>query len=314
VLAIVVLYLATAEGDPATTTAIAQAVERAMGGGPARVTIRSIASPSAPGLADACREPGVLGAASVSWVARPEKTATVSVRHCATSQAERFRLTFAEDDPPSERARSVGFVIASALHASAPEPNTAPREPTARVVSPEPAGEPATLPHTTSLGAFATTSLPFGGDGGGVGGGVALRSAWTDRWGGRLGLHWRTGQIPAAQASISEAGLSAGVTYALMSPGRGWLPGVGLRLDGSLLYDSIVHLSSDDPEPVQRHRFLPAADARCELTWSLGSVGLNMGAGVQAAFGVADVLVRARKVAELRPLRGVVEIGFVVGL
>ena len=44
---------------------------------------------------------------------------------------------------------------------------------------------------------------------------------------------------------------------------------LGVRADALLLYESLSHLSSDDPEPVRRGRLVPGATALAEARWSL---------------------------------------------
>jgi hypothetical protein len=77
-----------------------------------------------------------------------------------------------------------------------------------------------------------------------------------------------------------------------------------------LLYESISHLSSDDPEPVRRGRLVPGASVVAELYWSLSpAVSLLLAAGPEVAFGTTHVFVHQSEVAELGPLRLVIQAG-----
>jgi hypothetical protein len=329
---IIVLHVAAADVAAAATTAIARAVDQAMNAG-GRVTVRG--GGAGPDLAATCAETGVAGAAVVAWTSA-EREAAVRVRHCASGDESRFQLAFAAGDPTAERARSVGFVIASALHASTateagPATATKAAETSDRAaeapspVADAPASAAASVAMTgldpvrpaaktgRALDAFFLAGVPLGGAGGGIGGGVAGRFAAGARWGVRLGLQARSGQIDAAQSSLFEAGVTAGVTTRVRSAGPGGWPGIGLRLDVSGRYEAVTHFSSDDPDPVRRHRFFPAVSALGELTWPFGPLDLQLGAGVEAALAVADVVVRGSKVAEIPAWRATLEAGFRVG-
>jgi hypothetical protein len=318
---IIVLHVASAEVDTATTGAIARALDQAMDAA-GTVSIRALSgSTPAPDLSAACGEAGVTGAATVVWAAAERQEATVQVRHCATGETSRFRLSFASGDPTAERGRSVGFVIASALHTAAPPPVLDARAPPASPAPPTPAQRPVValtaqdpprspVTRGRALEALLLVGVPLGGDGDGIGGGLAGRLAGPRGWGARLGLQARSGQINAAQASIFEAGLTTGVTYTVHPEASGLTPAVGLRLDVSLLYEAITHFSSDDPDPVRRQRLFPGGAGMVELTWPLGPLDLHLGTGLQVAFAVADVLVRGIKVAEIPAWRATVEAGF----
>jgi hypothetical protein len=319
----IVLHVASAEVDASATTAIARAVDQAMNAG-GLVTVRA-AGPRLD-LATTCAETGVAGTATISWTSTERREAAINVRHCATGDESRFQLTFATGDPTAERARSVGFVIASALHVSEPraDANTSTPEPATSASTPVPVAaavtvidhdqiRPAAKKSGHALDAFLLVGVPLGGAGGGLGGGVAGRFVLAPAWGGRLGLQARSGQIDAAQSSLFEAGISAGLTARLRAPGPTWWPAIGLRLDVSALYEAVTHFSSDDPEPVRRHRFFPAASGLGELSWPAGPLDLQLSAGVQAALAVADVVVHGNKVAEIPVWRATLEAGFRVG-
>jgi hypothetical protein len=321
---IIVLHVASAEVDASATTAIARAVGQAMNAG-GLVTVR--ASGPRLDLATTCAESSVAGAATISWTSAERREAAVNVRHCATGDESRFQLTFAAGDPAAERARSVGFVIASALHASEPRldanattpdlaaaaPVAVPSAPVAAVAVIDRDQVRPAVKSGRALDAFLLVGVPLGGAGGGLGGGLAGRFVVTPGWGVRLGLQARSGQIDAAQSSLFEAGLSAGLTARLRAPGPRWWPAIGLRLDVSALYEAVTHFSSDDPDPVRRHRFFPAANGLGELSWPVGPLDLQLSAGVQAALAVADVVVHGNKVAEIPAWRAMLEAGFRVG-
>ena len=87
---------------------------------------------------------------------------------------------------------------------------------------------------------------------------------------------------------------------------------VALRADALLAYQSLSHLSADDPAPVRGARLLPGALALVETQWALSpTLALVVALGAEVVFGTTDVFVHQVKVAEIAPLRAVAEAGLV---
>ena len=130
-------------------------------------------------------------------------------------------------------------------------------------------------PGPWALEAMLAAGAAFGGSASGLGGGLAARRLLGDRWGARLGLHARTGSLPAAQASSLAAGLAGGV-FASLRPVSPVLPAwnVGARLDFILGYEMLTHFSDDDPDPVRRGRFLPVTAAWVEGDWRIAPTAM----------------------------------------
>jgi hypothetical protein len=259
--------------------------------------------------------------ARVVWQDADHRQAQVDVSVGSDPAALRTHaqsLAFAAADPPAERGRSIGFVIAAFVLAGrepAPaSPARAPAAPQARPGLAAAAGPPPGPAHPDgrrAVEAFGVLALPLSDEGGGIGAGLAARWRAADRWGLRLGLSAQTGTIGVAQASLLSLGLAAGATRVLAGSGGSSGPAVVLRVDAMLLYEALTHFSSDDPAPVRHGRWLPGAASLLELEWPLGpSAAIHVAAGLQAAFGTTEVVLHLREVAEISPWRMVTEAGF----
>ncbi len=126
-------------------------------------------------------------------------------------------------------------------------------------------------------------------------------------------MHARFGEVGGAQAAAVDLAAGAGVVLFLIPPAEQRRTALALRADALLLYESLSHLSSDDVEPVRGARLLPGARALVEgqLAEISPTLSLVLGAGPEVAFGRTDIFVHQEEVAELPPLRLVVEGGLV---
>jgi hypothetical protein len=191
-----------------------------------------------------------------------------------------------------------------------PPPPAAERSPAPPAIaagSPQPAASGAWAADAAAEGGFAV-----GGAGTGMGGTVGIRWSPWHRVGLRAGGRARFGDVPEAQASSLSLGLSAGAILSVASADAGRRLGLALRADALMLFESLTHLSADDPQPVRQGRWIPATSFLVEGQLSLGpSVRLILAAGPEIAFGQTDVYVAANRVARLPPTRLVVEGGLV---
>jgi hypothetical protein len=116
--------------------------------------------------------------------------------------------------------------------------------------------------------------------------------------------------LGAAQATSLSVGASAGVFRELLAAAAARSLQLSVRADAALLYESLTHFSSDDPQPVRRGRWLPALAAAVELHWDISAgAGLHLAAGGELAAGPTDVFVRGEKVTSLAAGRGLLELG-----
>jgi hypothetical protein len=306
------LFVASAEADSAAIAAVVEAAAQALGAG-ARIAVHAYEDvpPDDAGLAAAARAHHFGAAARLIWSDPGRTRAALDVYIVRVDATVHREFAFEPHDELSERARAVGLVLGSVVLADGtPAPPPAARTASADSDTEGPATFPTAAPGRWSLEAFADGGVAFGAAGGGLGGGVGARLHSQTFWGARLGIRARRGSVAVAQASSLAAAISAGAFRSLLtsSQARAWK--VAARADLMLMYEALTHFSSDDPEPVHRGRFLPGAAALLEGEWRISpSAALHLAAGVEGAFGITRVLVRGVEVAELAPVRGVLEAG-----
>jgi hypothetical protein len=323
VIALVILVFVEAQdaGSP-LSGALARAAEEGLGPG-AAVSIRTI-DRGVPdrALLDAGRAESATAVARISWLNERRLEARVEVITTATGASAAQTLTFDASDPVEERGRALGLVLAAMLDPEAAarrDPAAARRDasatevrmPAPAVVSAPPA-EPVAPARRWALDAAAEGGVALGGAGSGVGGAIGLRWLPTRRLGGRVGVRARFGEVGEAQAASLALSIAAGGVLSIIEAAEGRRFGLAMRLDALLLYESLSHLSADDPEPVRRGRLLPGAALLAEAHWSLSpTLALLLAAGPEVAFGRTRVLVRQAEVAELAPIRVAVQGGLV---
>jgi hypothetical protein len=298
---VLLIFMAASDEGTSTSAALLRALAEALGPG-AQISVQgSPAPPTDEALVERVRDRKATAAVRLVW---DDATGTRVAVHLYLARGDEIhdqRLTFQPSDPAEERGRALGFVIASYLLPPAARP--VPAVAAVRAPPPEPA--------RWALEGFGTAALSLQGEGGGLGGGFGVRFWAGERWGVRAGLHLRTGSVVQAQASSLGAGAALGLFRVLA--GGGGPRGVSLlgRAEGLLVYDALTHLSADDPQPVRRGRFLPAAAAVLELEWRLApAAALHVAGGVEEALGKTEVLVHDIKVALIGRSRIVAEAGF----
>jgi len=315
VIALVILVFVDAH-DAATPLpgALARAAEVALGAD-ASVSIRTLANDlPAAALADAGRAEHATAVARITWANEQRLEARLDVVTDGGA-LRNATIAFTASDPLAERGRAIGLVLAALV---APE-NQARRDrataapvdvtPLATVVSAPAAPQPA---RRFALDAAAQGGFAIGGAGSGAGGAIGLRWQPRARFGLRVGLHARFGEVGSAQAAAIDVAAGAGVILFLVPPSEERRTALALRADALLLYQSLSHLSSDDVEAVRGARLLPGARAVIEGQLAVSpTLSLILGAGPEVAFGTTDVFVHQEKVTELPPLRLVVEGGLV---
>ena len=309
---IIFLFVEAPELTTPWPDALARAAEEALGSS-ATVSVRSFERDTpAPALVARARQEGAGAVARVSWAGTQRSHARLEVTLVANGRTVAEALTFEGADPLAERGRSLGLVLAALIkreRSAGDEPRAETPRPDAPVTvsSPSP---PTAPPPRWALDAAAEAGLAAWGAGSGAGGTVGLRWLASRRVGFRVGARGRFGQVGAAQGALMTLSGAAGVTVSLLQPRDGGRLGFGVRGEALLLYESISHLSSDDPEPVRRGRLVPGASVVAELYWSLSpAVSLLLAAGPEVAFGTTHVFVHQSEVAELGPLRLVIQAG-----
>jgi hypothetical protein len=310
---IIFLFVDAQDVTTAWPAALARAAEEALGSG-ATVSVRSFEhdTPAPTLIAEAQRE-GAAAVARVSWAGAQRSHARLEVTLIENGRTLAEGLTFEGSDPLAERGRSLGLVLAALVkrqRSANAEPRAETPGPGAPVATTSSPPTPTAASPRWALDAAAEAALAASGAGSGVGGAVGLRWLASRRVGVRVGARGRFGQVGAAQGALTTLSGAAGVTVSVLQPGDGERLGLGVRGEALLLYESISHLSSDDPEPVRRGRLLPGASVVGELSWSLSpAVSLLLAAGPEVAFGTTHVFVHQAEVAELGSLRLVIQAG-----
>jgi hypothetical protein len=265
--------------------------------------------PDDPALAERGRGAGAAAVVRVAWHDETHMRAEVRVYVAATADAYDRLVVFERSDPPAERSRAIGFIVASYLVPLLPRAPP-PAAPAPLIVAAAPPPRPASPPRW-ALEAFAAAGVPVGGAGGGAGGGAALRWRAGDSWGWRASGRVKASKIPVAQATTLSVALSAGIFRVVAGGAAAMRPALALRAEALLLYEVVTHFSDDDPAPVDLGAVLPGGAAMLELEWPMaGAIALHAAAGGEVAAGTTHVLVRNERVAALAALRLVAEAGF----
>jgi hypothetical protein len=316
VLALVILVFVDAH-DAATPLpgALARATEEALGSD-SSVSIRNLETDLPPtALVDAGRAAHATAVARVTWTDEQRLEARLEVVPVGGGPTRKSVITFDASDPLIERGRAIGLVLAALL---APEKQARVDQENDRHAPPAPAATvralptPAPAPRRLALDAAAEGGFAIGGAGSGMGGAIGLRWQPRSRLALRIGVEGRFGEVPSAQATMTELAGAAGLILFVAPPADERRFAVALRVDALLLYELLSHLSSDDPKQVRSGHLLPGARALLEGQLAISpTVGLLLAAGPELAFGKTDVFVHQQQVAELAPFRVVVEGGLI---
>ncbi|MEO8899887.1 MAG: hypothetical protein ABI627_00050 [Polyangiaceae bacterium] len=313
-----VIYLSAVEAaDPASAELLRAA--RELLGNQAQVQLRTSDAIADDALANSAPEADAV--AEVDWLSPDHRQATVRCYVEKLQRVVRRDVSFDDNAVLSERERMLGFVVASmlpsngeppapAVETERPSPRPLP-SPTARpAVEDRKIVAPASEQHFVGLAELVgLAATGIGGTGGSFG--AALAGRWL--LGRTLSLRAaggvRRGDIPVASATseVEFAGLGLGLDFPLGPSSRFSLGG---RAGGLLLRHEVSHLSADDDFPDRKSRLLLGADALVEGAWHFSpNAGFVAGVGAEFAFGHTDVFVKGDKVADIPPLRGLLELG-----
>jgi hypothetical protein len=258
------------------------------------------------------REEGASAVARISW---PDAglNAGAEITVVADGRRTTQRLIFAGHDPPQERWRALGLILASAL-AKDLESRSAHRNgstPTDLATNIGSAADSSSLPPRWALDAAVANGFAFGGAGGGSGGTIGLRWLRFRRIGFRLGMLGRFDDMDAADATVVTLAGTAGLILDLPRPHWERVT-FAVRLDALLLYEAMTRISPGVPSPAKKARVIPGASLLAEMRWSLSpTLAILLAAGPEAAAGSTHVFVWNRQVGQLPPLRAVVQAGLV---
>jgi hypothetical protein len=303
---VLLLLLTHSEVGTPTTDAVVDALEEVFGPD-VRVLVRGLAStPDDETSARMARDDRARAAVRLSWVGSGRDEAFIVVSFPDGRGRLDRHLVFAPSDPPRERGRAVGFVVASILLPPAPRPAApvAKPAPIVALASATPAPPP-----RWGLDVYGDATVPLDGHGTGLGVGLGTRFRVGERWGMRLGFCARSATLEAAQASSLELSLSAGA-YRTLYATRSDSFSIAGRVEGLVLRQGLTHFSDDDPRPVEKGRLVAGTAQLLELAWRLTPALVVHGAvGAEETLGSTRVVVHEETVAQIAIWRMVAELG-----
>jgi hypothetical protein len=261
------------------------------------------------------REEGASAVARISWRDVDALNAGVEITVVADGIRTTQRLIFEGHDPPQERWRALGLILASALAKDLENrgAHMGGSSPADLATDTRSASGSSSVGPRWALDAAVANGFAIGGAGGGSGGTVGLRWLRFRRVGFRLGMLGRFDDMDAANATVVTLAGSAGVIFELPRPHWERIA-FAVRLDALLLYQAMTRVSLDAPTPAKQSRLVPGASLLAEMRWSLSpTLAVVLAAGPEAAAGSTHVFVRNQEVGQLPPLRAVVQAGLVAG-
>jgi hypothetical protein len=264
---------------------------------------------------DRGREEHATIVARISWMDDKRTNARLEVAATDASFVRSSTVSFDAADPVAERGRALGLVLAALVapekqaHMDRARAAQAAAPPVAAVATSPPLPQPE---RRLALDAAVEGGFALAGAGSGVGGALGLRWHPARRIGLRLGAQARFGEVARAQSAAMDLAAAAGVAVFALAPSAERRLAIALRADALLIYQSLSHLSDDDPAPVRSARLLPGVMALAEAQWAVSpTLALVLAGGAEIALGSTDVFVHQEKVAELAPLRLVLQGGLV---
>ncbi len=329
----VIRVLVLLAGDTADEHANAAEIDQALRaslGGDAVVSLRRAAGESDDALAREAQDANATLLCVVAW-SDGQRRATIhflqglpAPRSNEAHWGDR-EIRFDPNDAATERARTVGFALASmvpdealARHGAETTQESAPRTPEPELehrAAPPPTSERPRrsevmrLPGVFSIEIAGHGARAIGGAGGGLGGAAALRLGLSRSMRLRFSAGGRVTELAPAQATSRTYFAGPGIAWSTwLDRASRW--GLGGRLDVLLVGEHVVHLSADDPAPDNRFRVVPGAAGAFETSWRFAEQASGLLAfGTEVAFGSTEIVVRGRRVAELVPVRPFLEAG-----
>jgi hypothetical protein len=320
---LVILVAAGGAADP-TTYAIERASSQALGRSARVLVHESAATPTDSEALAAAPAAGPSAIVEVTW-GEGHRAAVLRVHLTGTGVANEKWLDrtigFGPNDADAERARTIGFALASMIPES--DPNPAPPPAPSPAPSASIAVETATptqAERAESSDAFAAARFALdmfavgaAGLSAGVetaGGGGALEAFLLPSFALRFGGAVRAGSLTAARGSVLTLLGSAGIAIRPWRPTPARALGAALRLDYVIVSESLSHDSPAGPTASTRSRALSGADAIVEFDWLCApSVEILLGAGVEEMFATTHIDLNGALAATLPPTSALAEAG-----
>ena len=334
---VVILVAAGSAADP-TTYAIERAASAALGRGARVLVHESMGAPTDGEALAASPETGPSAIVEMTWGDGGHRVAVLRVHLGGGDRWLDRTIGFGPNDADSERARTIGFALASMIPESETSvASTAPPAPPPPA-PPPPAPPPPTPPTAApAVKAVNVSASPGDADRGAyeaapsaghflldmIAIGAAGLSASVETGGGggleafvfpplafRFGGAVRAGSLAPARGSLLTLLSSAGVAIHPWRATPSRVFGASLRVDYVVLSQSMSHDSPAGSTTSTRSRALSGGDAVVEAEWLCApGVELMLGTGIEETFATTHIDLNGVRVATLPPLNALVEAG-----
>jgi hypothetical protein len=296
---LIVIWVSAAELSSPGTDALVHTAREALG---PSMEVRVVAAAEGERPGPSTPNSGVV---ELSW-----DTASGAHLHCYVPSSHRWidrSVTFGSDDPPFERGRTLGFLVASIFVEEPRREREKTRPPPARPLAPPVVSPKAPRP-ATRAGAAAAMTVVGPGDGTSFGGRIVLDYRVLS--GVRVGLagEARFGTLTSAQATSRVLGVGGQVTWEAWRPEPHSYLGPSLAAYATEL--RITHLSPEGPVAVSKSHWFPAVQPVLGGGLAIGAASAafaEMGAEIVA--GRTTVMVEGERRARTNTVTPTARIG-----
>jgi hypothetical protein len=308
-----VLLVLLGTGADATTDSMMAAARRALGSDAVVLVDASDPPTDRDALARGERV-GARAIAKVSWAQGTLEVARLHVHVSPTDEWTDDEISFASQDAPNERGRTVGYALASMVQRldrsrvqDEPPPPPPPPAPPIALTPAHDAGD-AALRRPAAVGdvdVFANAIGAAFGPASAIGGSGGIRWWPSRHFGVRAAFGARTGKLEEVDGTATAFFGAAGPGYRV-SVGR--MLELAVRADLVFFRYSVTRVNNGFD--TMRGRWLGAADLLLEAGLALGSrTAIVAGVGGELAFGSTAVNVGGVTVADIPVGRGIAELG-----
>lgn len=295
--AMVIVLVVASDAQQPPTKNVTDAISEALGAD-AVILEQQTPRPDAADLEPLASSISADAAASIVWTSQNGGRAHVRLLVRRTGATSERDIDFRAADASGDRARAVGFAIASMLPASmpadlpAPPPATPPAAPTREIERPPPPPPPPAPSDDRSarrwgIEALAMGTMGVGGEADGFGAELGATIAITRSFDVRASMGATRGALTSSNArlTVMRPRVGAGWTVAVLGP-----VSMALRLDVGPCFHLVE--SHANASPSTGSRWVPAATPAGEIQWRLApAFEILAKVGAEVAFGTTRVLV-----------------------
>jgi hypothetical protein len=321
---VVILVAAGGAADP-TTYAIERAASEALGRSAGVLVHESMGAPTDSEALAASPATGRSAIVEVTWADGGHRVAVLRVHLAGGERWLDRTIGFGASDADSERARTIGFALASMIpesetNAAGPPPSAPPPPETANVAGVATSARvaeadrgpsyPATDTRRFALDLFAVGAAGVNASVDAAGAGGAVEAFVLPPFALRFGGAVRAGPMASARGSVVTLLGTTGLSLQPWRPAPTRPVGVGLRLDYVLMSQSLSHQSLTGSTASTRSRALSGGDVLAEFEWECApGVELVLGGGIEEMFATTYIDLNGARVAALPPLSALAEAG-----